>query len=162
MVERTRLIAWGRELAVVHQRLRDAMAVVRDAVDDAEEAGAEDLLSAATADLLVYCRGFCSALDGHHRSEAAALFPRLQKSHPELAEAVGKLLQDHSMIDYLLAGLEAALSRPGSTPQEVVRHLDGIDAVMETHFRYEEKVLAAALDELDDETLDLPTAFGPL
>lgn len=126
MVERTRLIAWGRELAVVHQRLRDAMAVVRDAVDDAEEAGAEDLLSAATADLLVYCRGFCSALDGHHRSEAAAL------------------------------------SRPGATPQEVVRHLDGIEAVMETHFRYEEKVLAAALDELDDETLDLPTAFGPL
>ncbi|MGH3432903.1 MAG: hemerythrin domain-containing protein [Thermocrispum sp.] len=158
MDDRSRLIAWRHEMTSVHQRLRDAIAVVREAVDDA----GPDLRTVVSGDLLVYCRAFCTALDGHHRGEATALFPRLQHVHPELAEAVGKLLQDHSMIDHLLAGLQSVLDRQDAAPQQIIRHLDGIEAVMETHFRFEEKVLAQALDELTDHTLDVRSAFGPL
>ncbi|WP_028849897.1 hemerythrin domain-containing protein [Thermocrispum municipale] len=160
MDERARLIAWRHELSSVHHRLRDAMQVVREALDDA--ADAVDVHADVARDLQVYCRAFCAALDGHHRGEAEALFPRLRRQRPELAEAINSLLQDHSMIDHLLGGLRKVLDSSDSTSADVTQHLDGISAVMETHFRYEEKVLAAALDELADPDLDLPTALGPL
>src|SRR5690606_4214763 len=88
--------------------------------------------------------------------------PALRRQRPELAEAINSLLQDHSMIDHLLGGLRKVLDSSDSTSADVTQHLDGISAVMETHFRYEEKVLAAALDELADPDLDLLTALGPL
>lgn len=160
MDERTRLITWRLELAEVHGRLREAVKVVRRALDGAAEA--PGVHADVARDLQVYCRAFCAALDGHHRGETETLFPRLQRQRPELADAIAALLRDHTAIDGLLADLRKALDERGSAPAEVAMHLDGIEAVMESHFRYEEKVLAAALDELADPGLDVRTALGPL
>lgn len=151
-----RVRAWGAELRAVHGRLRDALEIARESV---VEGSAPE---SAARDLLVYCWGFCAALTGHHRSEGSALFPEILAARPDLAPVIDELVRDHSMLDHLIGGLEKALTA-GAPVAETLRHLDGIDAVMETHFRYEELRLAAVLDGLDDTAhLDRTTLFGPI
>lgn len=139
--EKNRLIAWNRELTVAHQRLRQALRVTRDSLNagDAESAG---------ADLVLYCHGFCAALSGHHASEHAALFPELTARHPRLRSTIAKLVQDHEMIAALLTQFDHALTA-SATPDELVRHLDGLSAIMESHFSYEERQLLDTLTALD-------------
>ncbi|WP_432540907.1 hemerythrin domain-containing protein [Kineococcus sp. SYSU DK002] len=144
-----RLTAWGRELHQVHERLREALRLARDGLD-APTAG----------DLLLHCRGFCAALDGHHRGEDRTLFPAIAAAHPRLRPVLRSLEQDHSTLQHLLAGLADAVDR-GAGPDDLARHLDGVEALVENHFRYEERQLTTVLD-----ALDLPAArtdaLGPL
>lgn len=178
-----RIVAWGAELRRVHVQLRRAMALAREAVEDAadgtaleggavsEGGTAPEGSATAARELLLFCHGFCLALSGHHRAEDGALFPQLVAAHPELAPVVAKLKQDHSMIEHLIGGLDAALTR-GAPAEETLQHLDGIEAVMETHFRYEERQLVAVLDASpglgshgrgsQDLGADRQRLFGPL
>ena len=156
MTERdtTRLIAWSTELRAVHRRIRDALRVTKEAVrdgGDSEQAG---------RDLLLNCHGFCAALDGHHRGEDRALFPAIEKAHPDLAPVLRALERDHSMIGHLLGDLREAVDR--SAPAgELERHLEGVAAIMENHFRYEERQLLTVLEGLElHETIR--DVFGPL
>lgn len=132
-------------MRAVHQRLRDALALARDADG---------------RDLLVYCHGFCVALSAHHVGEDRVLFPAIARKHPELGEVLRKLMQDHSMIAHLIGGLQAAVDASGS-PAELERHLEGIAAAMESHFRYEERQLLTVLEGLGLEA-DVGRVFGPL
>jgi hemerythrin-like domain-containing protein len=138
----------------MHARLREALDLTRRAVAEGRSA------EAATRDLLLYCHGFCAALDGHHRSEEHTLFPAIETAHPELEPVLRNLTQDHSMIAHLLTGLRTALDRAAPVA-ELDRHLEGIAAIMESHFRYEERQLLTVL-----ETLSLDSApeevLGPL
>jgi hemerythrin-like domain-containing protein len=136
-------------MRAVHGRLREALILVRDSLDDQ-----------AIADLLLYCRGFCAALDGHHRGEDSTLFPAIAAAHPELRPVLRKLEQDHSMIGYLLGGLRAAVEASAG-PDDLRRHLDGVSAIMESHFRYEERQLLTVLEALDLNA-DPSAALGPL
>jgi hypothetical protein len=52
------------------------------------------------------------------------------------------------MISHLLAGLLEAIGGT-ATAAELDRHLEGIAAIMESHFRYEERQLLTVLDDLD-------------
>ena len=151
--EKNRLLAWNRELTAAHQRLRQALRVTRDALDagDVESAG---------ADLLLYCHGFCAALSGHHSSEDAALFPELSARHPRLRSTIAKLVQDHELIAALLTQFSHALTA-SATPDELVRHLDGLSAIMESHFSYEERQLLDTLSALDL-AADPHAVLGPL
>ncbi|MEV5016445.1 hemerythrin domain-containing protein [Streptomyces sp. NPDC053780] len=146
--ETTRLVAWSQELRRVHHRLREAMTVTRAALADGTPG------EAATRELLLYCHGFCAALDGHHRGEDRTLFPAIAAAHPELRPVLRALEQDHSMIAHLLGGLQAAVDRT-APPEELDQHLEGIAAIMESHFRYEERQLLTVLD-----TLELAAAPG--
>jgi len=152
--EKTRLIAWANELRAVHRRLRAALKTAQDAV--ASGAPAE----VASRDLLLFCHGFCVALTGHHEGEDRMLFPALSAAHPDLRETIRKLMQDHSMIGHLIGGLQSAVSS-GAANTVVASHLEGVAAIMESHFRYEEREL---LDVLDGLVLDADPAevFGPL
>lgn len=151
--EKARLVAWDRELASAHGRLRAALEVARESVESG------DLVS-ARSDLVLYCHGFCVALEGHHRSEDAALFPVLAARHPQLAETIGKLEQDHRMLSWLITDLEHALTSDAPR-DDLARHLEGIGAIMESHFQYEERQLLAILASLE---LDAEPAavLGPL
>lgn len=137
-----RLVAWGRELRAVHDRLREALEVTRDAVT------AGMATSVVTRDLLLFCHGFCSALSGHHDGEDRLLFPAVAQAHPGLADTLRHLQQDHAMIEHLLGALQAAVDR-GEPAADLDRHLEGVAAVMESHFRYEERQLLAVLDGLE-------------
>lgn len=146
----SRLIAWHRELSAAHARLRAALELAQDSLTD----------PAASGDLLLYCLGFCAALGGHHRSEDVGLFPELLGRHPELDETIAYLQQDHSMIAHLLGGLEKAIDS-NAPPEEIGRHLEGLAAIMESHFRYEERRLLAVLATLDLDAA-VPDMLGPL
>jgi hemerythrin-like domain-containing protein len=138
--EKSRLIAWNRELTAAHQWLRQALHGARDALD-AGDAGP------AGADLVLYCHGFCAALSGHHLSEDETLFPGLSARHPGLRPVIAKLTQDHEMIAALLAQLGHAVTA-AAAPDELARHLDGLSAIMESHFSYEERQLLGILSAL--------------
>ncbi|NDL56542.1 hemerythrin domain-containing protein [Phytoactinopolyspora sp. XMNu-373] len=158
MSDHDRLVAWGDELTRIHTQLRNALDVARAAVEDAGEA--EELSDHAARNLLLYCRGFCAALSGHHRGEDAVLFPELLAMRPDLVPVVAQLTSDHNMIEHLLGGLAAAVES-GVGTEEQLQHLDGIEAVMETHFRYEEKKLVDLLNEAELEKTKRQY-FGPL
>ena len=51
------------------------------------------------------------------------------------------------MIEHLLTALEAAVAR-AAPPSELDRHLEGLSAIMESHFRYEERQLLTVLETL--------------
>ncbi len=152
--ETTRLIAWSHELRAVHARLRDALNLTRTAIAQGGE------VAVASRELLLYCRGFCSALNGHHRGEDLVLFPALAAAHPHLKPVLATLSQDHSMLTYLLGELDTAVDR-AADPGELVRHLDGVAALMESHFAYEERQLLSVLKTLNL-TADTHDALGPL
>jgi hypothetical protein len=120
--EHARLEAWRRELRNVHDRLREALAEARRAPASAD-------------DLLLFCHGFCAALSAHHEGEDRDVFPEIAGRHPELRETLRALREDHAMIARLIAELR------GAPPGHRQRHLDGIAAIMESHFRFEERRL---------------------
>lgn len=126
----------------MHRRLREALSVTRASL--AEGTPGE----AATRELLLYCHGFCAALDAHHQGEDRTLFPAVAAAHPELRPVLRSLEQDHSMIAQLLGGLAAAVGR-AAPPEELDRHLEGIAAITENHFRYEERQLLTVLETLE-------------
>lgn len=149
----SRLVAWNLELAAAHQRLREALRVTRGALDSGD-------VGSARADLLLYCHGFCTALSGHHVSEDAALFPELSKRWPALRPTIAKLRQDHDTIASLLRQLDRALGQPAAV-DEVRGRLEGLAAIMESHFRYEERQLLDILSTLDLDA-EPQTVLGPL
>jgi hypothetical protein len=65
------------------------------------------------------------------------------------------------MIEHLVGGLQRAVERDEPAEQRL-RHLDGIEAVMESHFRYEERQLLDLLDEIRDDAPPPAELFGPL
>ena len=152
--ETTRLVAWSHELRRVHARIREALQITRQAVRDRQPG------EQASRDLLLYCHGFCAALDGHHQGEDRALFPAIEAAHPHLAPVLRALEQDHSMIAHLLQELRASVERI-ATSDELERHLEGVAAIMENHFRYEEKQLLAVLEGLELRAA-VADVFGPL
>ncbi|UNK69847.1 hemerythrin domain-containing protein [Microbacterium sp. H1-D42] len=152
--EKSRLVAWADELRSVHARLRNALAVTQEALASGAPA------QAASRELLLFCHGFCVALTEHHEGEDRQLFPAIGEAHPELRDVLRKLEQDHSMIAHLIGQLQAAAS--SSEPRETLaRHLEGIAAIMESHFRYEERQLLVVLQSL---SLDIEPSrvLGPL
>jgi hypothetical protein len=147
-----RVRALGAELRRLHDRIRN---VLDDALDGADPvAGAADLGD----DLVLRCRAVCTTLGDHHRDEDAALFPWLRREHPGLATVVDRLEQDHAMIGSLLAELDRVV-RAGSSGEVVRRHLAGVDAIMESHFRFEERELVPVLDAVADDGPPLPGRF---
>ncbi|WP_435748718.1 hemerythrin domain-containing protein [Microbacterium sp. PMB16] len=149
--EKTRIVAWSMELRSVHERLRKALAITQEAVASGAPPG---------RDLLLFCHGFCAALTGHHEGEDRELFPAIAAEHPELRDTLRKLEQDHSMIGHLLGGLQAAVDQAAG-PEELARHLEGIAAIMESHFRFEERQLLQVLETLALDA-DPGRVFGPL
>ena len=152
--EASRLIAWSQELRRVHDRLRQALRLTREAFEDGGD------VHGATRELLLYCHGFCVALDEHHRAEDRTLFPAIEAGNPQLALVLRSLQQDHSMIAHLLTGLREATDS-AAPPDELARHVEGVAAIMESHFRYEERTLLDVLTslELDASTDDALGSF---
>lgn len=141
-------------MLAVHRRLRRALAIARETIED----GADP--ESPVQDLQLYCVGFCVALSGHHTSENATLFPKVLADHPELAPTIAKLVQDHTMIADLIRVLDRAIET-GQDADMLLRHLDGVEAIMESHFRFEENQLVELLDTVDHERLDRGALFGP-
>jgi hypothetical protein len=153
--DRDRVVALSRQLAQAHQELRHQLAGIRDHLRDGvsdypgEQHPAE--WQAGNGVLAAHCLAFCSALDAHHQGEDTGMFAALLRQRPELADTVGKLVQDHEMIASILVRVGELADRAAGAEtgdrQAIARELDGLGAIMESHFRYEERAIGAALDQ---------------
>lgn len=137
-----RLEAWGRELHAVHRELRTQVERIRATIQRGERS------AGLSAEFRLFCAGFCTALTSHHTREDKRLFPHVLAAHPALGPAVSRLTDDHRLLAGLIEDLDRVTRAASADSGEVLRHLDGITAIMESHFRYEERELTRVLDSL--------------
>lgn len=145
----SRLTAFGHQLIEVHIWLRERLEDLRDDVD-AYLAGD----GPPPRDLRAHCLSFCSAITRHHTGEDAGPFTLIAAEFPELRPVILELRTDHNRIDWVLGNLDKLLTglpeRPDpATATRVRAELEGLSALMETHFSYEEKKLISVLNGLD-------------
>ncbi|MDF5758023.1 hemerythrin domain-containing protein [Spongiactinospora sp. TRM90649] len=141
---RERLTAFGNQLIEVHIWLREELAALREDADAYLAGGAR------LRELRAHCVTFCTALTRHHTGEDDHAFPRIAERFPELRPVLAELRRDHALVEDSMRRLEALVAGLDgqSDPVAVRRELDGLAALMETHFVYEEKRIAAALNAL--------------
>jgi hemerythrin-like domain-containing protein len=143
-----RLMAFGNQLVDIHLSLREELARLRaDVVSYLAGGGGRP------KDLRAHCLAFCSALSGHHTGEDGGAFPVLAERFPQLRPAITQLRHDHQLVADIQRSLRELLGGlvAGADPVEAQRvraALDGLAAVLESHFGYEEKKLVAALNSL--------------
>ena len=136
-----RAAVFSLQLRQAHQQLRDELARIREALggDEHEVAG-----------LQAHCLAFCSALATHHQGEDNGMFTQLLDARPDLAPAIRNLTGDHAAIAAILHQVRALAlawkTAPAQSLPELRRELDGLAAIVESHFRYEERAISAALD----------------
>lgn len=156
------MAALSEQLIYVHQALREQLASLRqEAVGDVGPDAAD---AALPEDLLSHCLSFCTAIHTHHSGEDDQLLPALRAAAPELAPMVDKLIEDHDLVAGILRRIRELLT-PGQTPSgpALLRELDGLTAILESHFSYEERRIAKALDTLGPQawTADVFTPARP-
>ncbi|GAB7188742.1 hypothetical protein ATKI12_8573 [Kitasatospora sp. Ki12] len=135
-----RTAALSLQLSRAHQDLRRRLTDVRTNLGRRPDDGT----------LLTHCLAFCTALTNHHQGEDDGLFAQLLRERPDLAPTVAKLVEDHGFIAAILTRVrdlaEQAAAAPGTDLEAVGRELDGLAAIMDSHFGYEERAISAALD----------------
>ncbi|MFG3686440.1 hemerythrin domain-containing protein [Micromonospora sp. NPDC047740] len=135
-----RLTALGTQLIEIHHWLREELARLRASLDSPDRAG-------LSRELRAHCVGFCAALDRHHTGEDAGAFRVLAEQVPELRPVLAQLSEDHRVVADLLRRVDALLTGAADGPA-VRAELDGLAALLESHFSYEERKLVGALDAL--------------
>jgi iron-sulfur cluster repair protein YtfE (RIC family) len=142
-----RVTALSEQLIHVHQTLREQLASLRR--EAAGDTGPDTADAAFPEDLLSRCLSFCTAIHTHHSGEDNQLLPALRAAAPELAPVVDKLIEDHDLVAGILRRIRELLT-PGQTPSgpALMRELDGLTAILESHFSYEERRIATALDSM--------------
>ncbi|MEU3573669.1 hemerythrin domain-containing protein [Kitasatospora sp. NPDC036755] len=153
-----RTAALSLQLSQAHQDLRRRLADLRaglgrprhpDTYGDTDAHGGTGG-SGGEDRLLTHCLAFCAALTNHHQGEDGGLFAQLLRERPDLAPTIGKLVEDHGLITDILTRVRdlaaLAAATPGADLEAIGGELDGLAAIMDSHFGYEERALAAALD----------------
>jgi hypothetical protein len=143
-----RAAALSEQLVDVHRALRERLTSLRQ-----EAAGGTGYRAAdATTgeDLLSHCLSFCTAIQTHHTGEDSQLLPALRAAAPELATVIDNLIEDHAVVAGILRQIRELLTLgpAPSGPDALGRELDGLIAILESHFSYEERRIAKALDAL--------------
>jgi hypothetical protein len=136
-----RAVAFSLQLRRAHQQLRDELARIRGALG-----GDEHVVNGPQE----HCLAFCSALATHHLGEDDGMFTQLLDARPDLAPAIGNLIDDHAAIAAILRQIRALALQWKAAPAESLprlrREVDGLAAIVESHFGYEERAISAALD----------------
>ncbi|WP_433126081.1 hemerythrin domain-containing protein [Micromonospora sp. CA-240977] len=132
-----RLAAVGNQMIEIHLWLSAELARLRASPDT------------PSRDLRAHCLTFCAALGRHHTGEDAGAFHLLAEQVPELRPVIANLITDHQVVAGILERVEALLGGDTAVPVAQLRaELDGLAALLESHFRYEEKRLVTALNAL--------------
>ncbi|WP_448641831.1 hemerythrin domain-containing protein [Geodermatophilus sp. URMC 63] len=150
MTAAARPAALGAELRRIHDGLRADLRALRVAAASGAPPDVRRRLPA-------HCLAFCAALTAHHTGEDAGAFPALAERFPELAPVLEKTAEDHGWITGILARVEelaGELAAAGTSPRLAVE-LDGLAAIVESHFSFEERRIADALDRLPGTAAEL-------
>lgn len=143
------MAALSEQLTHVHQALRERLTSLRQ--ETAAGTGPHAADDAIPADLLSHCLSLCTAIHTHHTGEDDQILPALRAAAPELAPVIDNLIEDHALVAGILRHIHGLLT-PGqapSGPSALTRELDGLTAILESHFSYEERRIAQALDALE-------------
>ncbi|MFF1868165.1 hemerythrin domain-containing protein [Streptomyces sp. CB03911] len=143
-----RLAAFGDELIEIHHRLREELAALRGDVD-----AFLDGRGGRPRELKEHCLSFCSVLTRHHTGEDDGAFPLLAAEFPELRPVIVKLAEDHQLVSGIVRSLESLLGGIAADPdateaERVRRELDGLTAILASHFAFEERRIVQALNSL--------------
>jgi hypothetical protein len=138
---RDRAAAFSLQLARAHQELRRELHTLKAGLGRPRPDG--------TA-LVTHCLAFCAAVTAHHEGEDTGMFAELLRHRPDLAGTVAKLVEDHGMISWILSRVTdlaaGATSADGPALAAISAELDGLAAIIESHFAFEERAISAALD----------------
>jgi hemerythrin-like domain-containing protein len=151
MDDTTRLTAFGQQLVQTHIRLREELDLLRAGLQARLDGDPPDPDGAR--DLRAHCLAFCARVHDHHTDEDGATFPALARRFPPLRPVLDQLEDDHRMVAGMLRRIDELVAGvPADPPPEVLRgvldELGGLAALLGSHFRFEEKRLVDALDEL--------------
>jgi hypothetical protein len=131
----SRFAAFGTQLIEVHDWLRSELARLRADVAAGDQ----------PRKLQAHCLSFCAAVTRHHTGEDSGAFPALAKQFPELKPVLEELANDHGLVTLMLDRLEKLDFSDSTT---AMRELNGIEAILESHFTYEERKIVSALNSL--------------
>ncbi|HEX2312957.1 MAG TPA: nitroreductase/quinone reductase family protein [Thermomonospora sp.] len=136
-----RMIA--ERLNVIHAGLRAELATVRERLGHAAGDRPED--TGLLEQLRRHCLTYCHALQTHHTRENGA-FTAFERQFPGLAPVIGRLREEHHVIEEALSRFEAFLGQGVGDVTTLRAELDRVVADLEAHFAYEEEQLLAATE----------------
>jgi hemerythrin-like domain-containing protein len=150
----------GEHLKMIHDHLRENMAVLGRLIERAAEgtASAEEV-KAETADLVMVsnyrrfgtlCGQYCQFVHGHHSIEDRALFPALAAQGPAFKAIADRLQAEHVVVHHLLENLIDALIALADAPApdkfaNAVEVYRALERVLLSHLGYEEQAIGDAL-----------------
>ena len=139
-----RIAALGDELVRIHDALREDLRRLRTVRRPVERS------------LGAHCLAFCTTLTRHHTGEEDGAFPALAARFPDLRPLLRTMAEDHVLIAGITARVEAIAHElaDGDSPA-LVAELDGLAAILESHFAFEERRIRSALDQLDGDAARL-------
>jgi hemerythrin len=136
-----RAVALSLQLTRAHQELRRQIREIRTSL------GKRRL---SDDGLLTHCLAFCAALTSHHQGEDDGMFTQLLRERPDLAPTIANLVEDHGMMSSILSQVSELAHRAAESDtralEEIAGELDGLTAIMESHFGYEERTIGEALN----------------
>ncbi|MFJ7251859.1 nitroreductase/quinone reductase family protein [Streptomyces sp. NPDC098085] len=95
------------------------------------------------------CLAFCQALEFHHTSEDAHLFPGIAHHHPHLAGTFARLADEHRTVARIQGELAALLADIGiADPERFHAELDRMSTELNAHLDYEEEQILPLLAEV--------------
>ncbi|WP_309232374.1 hemerythrin domain-containing protein [Micromonospora tarensis] len=142
-----RLAAVGNQMIEIHLWLSAELARLRAGLDTPGLDTTGD--ARPSRELRAHCLTFCAALGRHHTGEDEGAFRLLAEEVPELRPVIANLVADHQVVAGILERVETLLTGEPAMPRTRLRaELDGLAALLESHFRYEEKRLVTALNAL--------------
>ena len=148
-----RLVAWRRQLLQAHERLRLALSTAQRAARDGADVQTPREISCSTATASV---SLSTAITGE---KTRCCSPPSSSSTPQRhvwSASPARPRQDRLPSDRIRQ--RSAVRR---MPASLAHHLEGLAAIMESHFRFEERELEPLLDQLELDA-DPAVVFGPL
>lgn len=92
------------------------------------------------------CLAFCQALEFHHTSEDAHLFPGITRHHPHLTDVFDRLRDEHRTVARLQGELVALLGDIATAdPQRFRTELTEMSSELNAHLDYEEESILPLL-----------------
>ncbi|WP_412076248.1 nitroreductase/quinone reductase family protein [Streptomyces xanthophaeus] len=95
------------------------------------------------------CLAFCQALEFHHTSEDAHLFPGIARYHPHLTGTFDRLAEEHRTVARIQGELAELLAGIGiADPRRFRTELDRMSAELNAHLDYEEEAILPLLADV--------------